>query len=110
MTNAEILAEAHGLLTRLDWTNITMKMRQDGPRCVGLALADVLWAKHPERVGKDGSPRAYLVQAIRERAPQLADIADQPLIIHWNDHVCADKAEALAVLKRAEELAGAERN
>lgn len=105
MTSAEILAEAHGRLCRLGWTNDIAKLCNEGPRCIGLAVADVCWAHMPMQV--DNNPRRFLVAAIRERAPQLAEVTAKDLVITWNDKVCADKDEALAVLKRAQELAGA---
>lgn len=107
MTAAEMFVEAHDRLTRLGWTNQTSKLRETGPRCVGLALADVCWAKAPHLMTVDNTPRRFLVAAIRERAPQLHQIEDKALVIDWNDHYCTGKDEALLVLKRAEELAHA---
>lgn len=105
MTAADMFAQAHERLSRLGWTNETGKLRETGPRCVGLALADVCWAKAPHLMSVDNTPRRFLVAAIRERSPELADIEDKALVIHWNDHYCLDETDALEVLKRGEELA-----
>lgn len=104
---AEIIAQAHVQLAWKGWTNDVSKMRNEGPRCVGLAVADVSWAKLSQPMAADDNPRRFLVEAIREREPKLADVEDKALIITWNDHYCAGLDDALAVLKRAEELARA---